>query len=96
MEISGQLHAPATLSSEKEPRYALEQMLGGAQSQSQPLSGIELRMRRNICTIMIFGTRQCAVMSTTCMNVLEMKQKLLRQGLFARAVPQPKAVNRLR
>jgi hypothetical protein len=34
MEVSGQLHVPATLSPGKEPRYPLDRRLGGPQSRS--------------------------------------------------------------
>jgi hypothetical protein len=36
MEVSGQFHAPAALSTGKEPRYPLHWILGGPQSQSGP------------------------------------------------------------
>jgi hypothetical protein len=48
--MSGQLHAPAILPPEKDPRYQLDMRLGGPQSRSghggeeknfQPLPGIE-------------------------------------------------------
>jgi hypothetical protein len=34
MELSGQLHAPATVPLKKEPQYPLDRRLGGPQSQS--------------------------------------------------------------
>jgi hypothetical protein len=34
MEVSGHFHAPAALSSRKEPRYPLDRRLGGPQSRS--------------------------------------------------------------
>jgi len=34
MEVSGQLHVPAALHAEKEPRYPLHRRLGGPQSRS--------------------------------------------------------------
>jgi hypothetical protein len=51
MEVSGQLHGPATLPSGKKLRYPLDRRLGGPQSRSgrggeekdsQPPPGIEL------------------------------------------------------
>jgi len=51
MEVSDQLHAPATSSPRKEPQYLLDRRLGGPQSHFghsgkeknyQPLLGIEL------------------------------------------------------
>jgi hypothetical protein len=50
MEVSGQLHAPATLLQGKNPWYLLDRRLGGPQSRSgcggeeknsQPLPGVE-------------------------------------------------------
>jgi len=35
MEVGGQLHAPAALSPEKEPRYLIARRLDGPQSRSQ-------------------------------------------------------------
>jgi hypothetical protein len=34
MEVSGQIHAPAALTHEKEPQYVLDRRLGGPQSRS--------------------------------------------------------------
>jgi len=52
MEMSGQLHAPVTLSRDKSPRYGFRCRVSGTQSQSGhgdeekeslPLSGVEAR-----------------------------------------------------
>jgi hypothetical protein len=48
MEVSSELHAPATLSPGKEPRYPLDRRLGGPQSRSG--DGDEEKNNRRNCT----------------------------------------------
>jgi hypothetical protein len=64
MEVSGKLHAPATLPPGKEPVYTLDSRLGGLQSRSgrggdgknsQPLLGLEPRVGLKL---MLEGSRQ--------------------------------------
>jgi hypothetical protein len=60
MEVSGQLHAPATLLSGKEPQYPLDRRLdgpqgrsgrGGEEKNSQPLPGLEPRSSSSYCIL---------------------------------------------